>query len=192
MTGSIKGLVLFHGAGSDRTHPALEAIEKQVKPVPVKRVNFPYRRAGKPFPDRTPVLLECVRKEVLAAAKKWDVDVSSIAIGGRSMGGRMCSMIAAGEECDPIGVGALVLISYPLHPPGKPEKLRADHLKRIKVPTLFVHATNDPFATPEELRKYGRTVKGPKKFVFIDGGSHELKKKNDIVASSVGDWLSAL
>ena len=185
----IRGLVLFHGAGSDRTHSSLIAIEKAIKPVLVKRVNFPYRRAGKPFPDRTPVLLDCVRKEVLSAARKWKVDVSRIAIGGRSMGGRMCSMVAAGEECDALDIGALVLISYPLHPPGKPEKLRADHLSRITAPTLFIHGTKDPFGTPEELRKYGRKVKGTKKFVFLDGARHELKNKDAEIAESVCEWL---
>ncbi len=185
----IRGLVMFHGAGSDRTHSSLLAIEKAIKPVPVKRVNFPYRRAGKPFPDRTPILLDCVRKEVLSAAKKWSVDVSSIAIGGRSMGGRMCSMVAAGEECDALNVGALILISYPLHPPGKPEKLRAEHLSRILAPTLFIHGTKDPFGAPDEIRKYGRKVKGAKKFIFLDGARHELKNKDSEIAESVRGWL---
>jgi uncharacterized protein len=167
-------------------------IEKELSPVPVKRVNFPYRRAGKPFPDRTPVLLESVRKEVFAAAKKWGVATDQIAIGGRSMGGRMCSMVASGEECELLPVGGLILISYPLHPPGKPEQLRAAHLSQIRVPTLLIHGTRDPFGSPEELRKYAGKLRGKKKFHFIDGGRHELKNKDEEIAIVIKSWTSAL
>ena len=188
----MKGVVLFHGAGSDRDHSSLKLIEKTLKPLPVKRVNFPYRRAGKPFPDPTPVLLECVRKEVLAAAKKWQVDVSDIVIGGRSMGGRMCSMVVAGAECDALQTAGLVLISYPLHPPGKPEKLRAAHLSQIQVPTLFIHGTKDPFASPEELKQHTRKIRGAKTIKFIEGARHELKGKDAEIASCINEWVSGL
>ena len=189
---TIKGVVLFHGAGSDRDHSSLKAIEKALKPLKVKRVNFPYRKAGKPFPDRTPVLLDCVHKEVNAAAKKWGVNVSEIGIGGRSMGGRMCSMAVAGAECEPLAAGALILISYPLHPPGKPEKLRVEHLPKIKIPTLFIHGTRDSFATPEELRSNAATIRGRKTFHFIDNGRHELKGADDEIASTIKNWIAKL
>ena len=92
-----KGLVLFPGAGSSASHSSLIALEEAMQPLPVARVDFPYRRAGKRAPDRAPVLLQCVRDEVQAFAKASGVRALSLVIGGRSMGGRMCSMAAAGD-----------------------------------------------------------------------------------------------
>ena len=115
---TIAGVVLFPGAGSSASHASLVSLEEALSPLPVARIDFPYRRAGKSFPDKTPVLLECVRNEVRAFAEQLGVQTSQLLIGGRSMGGRMCSMAVA-DETDPLDVAALVLMSYPLHPPKK-------------------------------------------------------------------------
>jgi predicted alpha/beta-hydrolase family hydrolase len=183
-----KGVVLFPGAGSDRNHSSLLEIESRLAPLPVARVDFPYRRAGRRAPDRSPVLLDCVVTEVRAFAAANGCRTSSLVIGGRSMGGRMCSMAAA----DGLSVKGLVLISYPLHPPAKPENLRTEHLSRITVPTLFVHGTNDPFGSPIEMRRHVRKIKGDVTLRFVDRGRHDLKGSDALIAETVGEWLSIL
>lgn len=183
-----KGLVLFPGAGSDRNHSSLVAIEDRLAPFPVARIDFPYRRAGRKAPDRAPVLIDCVVSEVKAIATSLRCRTSSLVIGGRSMGGRMCSMAAA----DGLSVKGLVLISYPLHPPAKPETLRVEHLPRITVPTLFIHGTNDPFASPAELRRHAKKVPGDVSYHFIDGGRHDLKGKDAEIAGVVAEWMASL
>jgi predicted alpha/beta-hydrolase family hydrolase len=183
-----KGVVLFPGAGSDRNHSSLLEIESRLAPLPVARVDFPYRRAGRRAPDRSPVLLDCVVTEVRAFAAANGCRTSSLVIGGRSMGGRMCSIAAA----DGLSVKGLVLIAYPLHPPAKPENLRTEHLSRITVPTLFVHGTNDPFGSPIEMRRHVRKIKGDVTLRFVDRGRHDLKGSDALIAETVGEWLSSL
>lgn len=183
-----KGLVLFPGAGSDREHPSLRVIESRLAPLPVARIDFPYRRAGRRAPDRAPVLVDCVVDEVKAFAADVGCRTSSLVIGGRSMGGRMCSMAAA----DGLSVKGLVLVSYPLHPPAKVEKLRIEHLPRITVPTLFIHGTNDPFGSPVEMRRHIRKVKGDVTLRFIERGRHDLKGSDSLIADIVADWMANL
>ncbi len=104
------------------------------------------------------------------------------------MGGRMCSMAVA----DGLPVKGLVLVSYPLHPPAKPDKLRIEHLPCVTVPTLFVHGTNDPFGSPTELRRHAKKVPGDVTFHFIERGRHDLKGKDDEIAGVISDWMSTL
>ena len=174
-----------------------------MSPTAVGRFDFPYRRAGKRAPDRAPVLLQCVRDEVQAFAKTSGVRTSSLVIGGRSMGGRMCSMAAAGDTGtakkgeppvfgDPLKVRGLVLISYPLHPPAHPERLRIAHLPRISVPVLFVHGTNDPFGSPAELKKHVKKIPSDVSMHFIEKGRHDLKGKDAEIAEVVRDWCQQL
>jgi hypothetical protein len=186
---SIAGVVLFPGAGSSSQHPSLIAIDEALAPVPVLRVDFPYRIAGKPFPDKTPVLLECVRSHVRTFADSLDVDTSSLIIGGRSMGGRLCSMAVADVD-DPLDVAGLVLVSYPLHPPKKPENLRIEHLSHVCVPTLCVSGTRDNFGTPAELEDAFSVVQGAVSWQWIDNGRHELARADDEVAQRIATWTS--
>lgn len=183
-----KGLVLFPGAGSDREHSSLRAIETRLAPLPVARVDFPYRRVGRRIPDRSPVLVDCVIAEVKASAAEVGCRTSSLVIGGRSMGGRMCSMAAA----DGLAVKGLVLVSYPLHPPAKPDNLRIEHLPRITVPTLFVHGTRDPFASPAELRRHVRRVKGKVTLRWVERGRHDLAGSDVLIAEIIADWMANL
>jgi predicted alpha/beta-hydrolase family hydrolase len=181
-------ILLFPGAGSGRGHPALVAIERAVAPLPVVRADFPYRREGRRAPDRAPKLIACVRDEAAALAKGARVEPGAVVLGGRSMGGRMCSMaVAEGLEAR-----GLVLISYPLHPPGRPDKLRIEHLPQITVPCLFVSGSRDPFATPDELEAHTAAIAGPVTHVWVEGGRHELKGADDDVARTVAEWLAAL
>lgn len=181
------GVVLFPGSGSSAGHPSLVALAGAFAPLPVKRVDFPYRRAGRPFPDRAPVLVQCVRDEVRAFAESLGVPTSRVIIGGRSMGGRMCSMAVADAE-DPLRVAGLVLVSYPLHPPGKPGSPRTGHLPGVDVRTLCISGTRDTFGTPAELRRAFRRVPGEVTWHFVEGKGHDLRNADDEVAAAVRSW----
>jgi uncharacterized protein len=185
---SAGALLLTPGAGSDRDHPSLRAIEEAVAPLPVARVDFPYRREGRKAPDRAPKLLATVVEEAGALAARAGVDPASVVLGGRSMGGRMCSMAVA----DGLPAAGLVLIAYPLHPPGRPDRLRTEHLPALDVPCLFVSGTRDPFGTPEELEAATAAVAGPVTHVWVDGGRHELKGADRAVADAVAAWVAAI
>jgi predicted alpha/beta-hydrolase family hydrolase len=184
----VRGLLLTPGAGSAADHHTLVAIERAVKPMPTLRHDFPYRRSGRKAPDRAPVLLADLTDAATAFAKKKRLPASSLVLGGRSMGGRICSMAVAGG----LPAAGLILISYPLHPPGKPEKLRVEHLPALEVPCLFVSGTRDAFGTPEELEKATSTIPGPVTHVWVDRGTHELKNADDQIVEAVTGWLGAL
>ena len=100
----------------------------------------------------------------------------------------MCSMAVA----DGLDAAALVLVSYPLHPPGKPGQLRDEHFSAIDVPCLFVSGTRDTFATPEELEHSTRSIRARVDHRWIEGGDHGLRRKDEQVATLVHDWLSVL
>jgi predicted alpha/beta-hydrolase family hydrolase len=93
---------------------------------------------------------------------------------------------------DGLSAAALVLICYPLHPPGKPENLRVEHLPRLSVPCLFISGTRDPFATPDELRQWTATIPAPVTHEWIEGAGHELKGADARLASTVAGWLRRL
>jgi predicted alpha/beta-hydrolase family hydrolase len=186
----VAGVVLFPGAGSSSQHTALLAIEEALAPIAVARVDFPYRKAGKSFPDKTPVLIQCVRDEVRAFAAGLGVDTSRIIIGGRSMGGRMCSMAIADQD-DPLDVAGLVLVSYPLHPPKKPDQLRTEHLGRLDVPVLCISGTRDDFGSPDEMTEAFSVVPGTIDWRWVDKGRHELKGCDQEVARHVADWVTS-
>ncbi|MGH9151243.1 MAG: alpha/beta hydrolase family protein [Acidimicrobiales bacterium] len=183
---SAGAVLLFPGAGSGRETPALVAIDKALAPLPVVRADFPYRREGRKAPDRPPKLIACVRDEAAALAERTGVDPAAVVLGGRSMGGRICSMAAAeGLAC--LG---LVLVSYPLHPPGRPDRLRVDHFPRLHVPCLFVSGTRDPFAAPAELEEHAAAIPGPVTHVWLDGDGHGLKGRDAEVAAAVAAWVT--
>lgn len=180
--------LLFPGAGSAASHPSLVAIETALAPLPVSRADFPYRREGRRAPDRAPKLLACVVEEAALLAERAAVAPAAIVLGGRSMGGRMCSMAVA----EGLPAAGLVLISYPLHPPGKPEKLRIEHLPALAVPCLFVSGTRDAFGSPAELEAHTAVIPGPVTHVWLDGKGHDLKGQDDVIAAAVADWVRSL
>ena len=191
----ISGVILFPGAGTNANHQSLVAIETSIKQsqpeINVRRVDFAYRLAGKSFPDRAPVLIKTVQSAVFDAAKDWGCATNQIVIGGRSMGGRMCSM-AITDTAQKLDVAALVCICYPLHPPKHPEKLRTEHLPRIKCQTLFISGTRDEFGTVGELKNATSAMNAKVSHEFIDGARHDLKNKDDAVAELVANWILAL
>lgn len=183
-----RGLVLFHGAGGDRDHVTFLALEAGLD-EPVARINFPYRQKGpgRRPPDRMPKLIDAVRRAVDDAAAEWSIDPAQLIVGGRSMGGRAASMaIAEGLE-----VGGLLLLSYPLHPPGKPEKLRVEHFGAITCPTLLIQGTRDPFGRPEEFEQHLPSLGGPLEQEWIDA-NHDPKGHDDHILEVVSGWLSSL
>lgn len=187
----VRGVVLFPGAGSSRDHGALIAIENQLSPLPVLRVDFPYRKTGKKFPDKTPVLVQCVKDEVRTVAKSLGCETTDLVIGGRSMGGRMCTM-AASDEKDALQVAGVVCIGYPLHPPKKPDQLRTEHLPRLTTRALFISGTRDEFGTPDELASAFSLLPSPPAVHLIEGGRHELKDHDERVATLLQNWLRTL
>ena len=187
----IAGVVLFPGSGSSSTHSSLLAMGHALSPLPVARVDFPYRKAGKSFPDKAPVLVQCVKDEVRAFAASLGVATSSLVIGGRSMGGRMCSMAVA-DDTEPLEVAGLVLVSYPLHPPKKHDSLRIEHLPNIHVRTLCVSGTKDDFGTPDELTTSFAVVPADVTWNWIENARHELARKDEVVAETVATWVTSL
>ncbi len=188
MTAAAGALLLAPGAGSDRRHPALVAIEVAVAPLPTERMDFPYRKVGRKSPDRAPVLIGAVREEAAALGARAKVKAHQVVLGGRSMGGRMCSMAVA----EGLPAAGLVLISYPLHPPGKPDQSRTAHLPALTVPCLFIQGTRDPFGAPDELMAATALIPGPVEHEWIDGGRHDLKGADAQVAEVVAAWIRRL
>jgi predicted alpha/beta-hydrolase family hydrolase len=186
--GGAGALLLFPGAGSSASHPSLVGIEAAVAPLPVSRADFPYRREGRRAPDRPPKLLACVVEEAGLVAEHTGAPPERIVLGGRSMGGRICSIAVA----EGLPAAGLVLICYPLHPPGKPENLRIEHFPRIEVPCLFLSGTRDAFGTPAELEAHTKAIPGRVDHVWIDGKGHDLKGANAEIADVVRDWVAAL
>jgi predicted alpha/beta-hydrolase family hydrolase len=184
---SLKALLLTPGAGSDRNQRSLVAIDEMLtaRSVVVRRIDFPYRIAGRRAPDRAPVLLECVRREAEAMCEELGIDASELVMGGRSMGGRICSMAIADGL---VAAGGLVLISYPLHPPGKPDRLRVEHLGRLEIPVLAVSGTRDSFGTPVELEAAWAGIPGEVTVHWVERGTHELKGADAEVAEAVRQW----
>jgi predicted alpha/beta-hydrolase family hydrolase len=156
------GLVLTPGASADRDHSTLLAIEQALPEIPVLRLTL--------GTTSVPRAVTKIVEATTAFADELGVGVDQLIIGGRSFGGRSCSVAAA----EGLGVGALLLLSYPLHPPGKPEKLRVDHFPDITIPTLFISGEKDPFGKPEEFASHVEAIGGPTRLEWV-GGAHSPK-----------------
>jgi uncharacterized protein len=183
-----RAVLLTPGASAGRDQPALVAMERALAPVPVERMDFPYRKAGRKSPDKEPVLVAAVGEGAAELASRAGLAQERLVLGGRSMGGRMCSMAVA-EGLPSLG---LALVSYPLHPPGRPERSRTEHLPSLDVPCLFVSGTRDAFGAVDELEEATAAIPGPVTHVWIDGGDHGLRRRDDEVAAAVRDWVMSL
>jgi len=186
---NLAGLVLTPGFGARRDQTGLVAIDEALSElgIAVERVEFPGQAARRSRPDRPEACVEVVRDATAALARRLVVPTSQVAIGGRSFGGRMCSMAAAGG----LEVAGLVLVSYPLHPPWQPERLRTAHFPDLHLPCLFVSGRRDAFATPEELERETATIPGDVTLVVVDG-DHALRKTEREAAAAVAVWAAAL
>lgn len=181
-------LLLAPGAGADRTQFQLEAIDRAVTALgwQVARMDFPYRLAGRRAPDRPPVLLEAVRAAAADLLERAGIPPERLVLGGRSMGGRICSMAVA----DGLPAAGLVLVSYPLHPPGRLDKQagRTAHFPRLEVPCLFVSGTRDAFGTPAELEAAVTAIPGQVTNVWVEGGDHGLRGRDAQVGEEIARW----
>ena len=148
--------MLAPGAGADRDHSTLVAIERALD-LPVLRLTL--------ATTSVPRAVERIVEAVSSFAAELNVDPSALVIGGRSFGGRSCS-VAAAEGLD---VAGLLLLSYPLHPPGKPDKLRVDHFPNITVPTLFISGEKDPFGTVLEFAAHIPAIRGATEMLWTPG-----------------------
>jgi predicted alpha/beta-hydrolase family hydrolase len=180
-------LLLAPGAGGYRTHHALVAVEQAVVPLPVTRMDFPSRKAGRRAPDRAPVAVEAVRAEAAALVRSAHIAARRLVLGGRSFGGRMCSMAVA----EGLRSAGLVLLSYPLHPPGRPDRLRTEHFPELTVPCLFVSGDKDPFGHPAEFEDAVAAIPGPVTQVWLRGG-HDPRNQDNLIAHTVVTWLRTL
>ena len=186
-----EALLLTPGAGGSADHRTLVEIEAALAGrIAVRRHDFAYRRAGRRAPPRAEAVVEELTGDLPWIAAALGVPPSDMALGGRSFGGRVCSMaVAAGAPA-----AGLVLLSYPLHPPERPDRLRTEHFASIAVPCLFVSGTRDPFATPDELREHTQAIAGPVTLHFIDGARHDpntIAARNAIV-EHIADWIERL
>jgi uncharacterized protein len=192
-------LVLAHGAGAPQTHPWMVRMARALaaRALDVVTFNFLYADAKRRVPDKGPVLESTWRAVVDAVRRREGLAGKRLFIGGKSMGGRIATQVAADPE--PIGgVSGLVLLGYPLHPPGRPDKLRVAHLERVRPPMLFVQGSRDAFGGAAELEPFvrGLSARGTR-VLAIEGGDHSLavpKKSGldvDQVVGRVADAVAA-
>ena len=170
--GRVPGVILAHGAGNDMTNPFLVAVHEGLARHGYLsvRFNFPYTEQGRRAPNPAPVLEACYRSILAAVRADKGLRPSQLVIGGKSLGGRIASQLAA----QGVTVEGVLLLGYPLHPPGRPEKLRTEHLTRISVPMLFFAGTRDPLCTLELLRQTLKRLFVPVKLHVIAEGDHSF------------------
>ena len=171
-----RAVLLAHGAGTDLDAAPLRVVAEALADagIPSLRFNYPYRDAGRKAPDRPPVLVDATRAAVAELARRTKLPPERLVIGGRSMGGRYCSLVAAAED-DPVPVRGLLLLGYPLHTAGKPEKVRDDHFRRLTMPVLFVSGTRDALASRADLRRSARKVTGVVSWCWLEAADHGFR-----------------
>jgi predicted alpha/beta-hydrolase family hydrolase len=187
----LKFLILTHGAGSNRNAPLLVAVGNALAGagVEVIRYDLPFRQErphGPPRPGDAARDREGLREQVLKARERKP---ECVWLGGHSYGGRQASMLAA----DAPGLAdALLLLSYPLHPPRKPEQLRTAHFPKLETPALFVHGSRDPFGSPEELKQALSLIPAANHLLEIEGAGHELGRNAAATATKIVEEFRTL
>lgn len=194
-------LILGHGAGANQLSGFMRLFAAGLaeRGLDVLTFNFLYMEQGRKIPDPAPRLEACYRAVIEMALKQKKLNGNRVVIGGKSMGGRIASQVAAanGENID-----GLVFLGYPLHPPGRPEKLRSEHLPKIEAPMLFVQGARDPFGTKQEIAGIVKKLKISAELFAIDGGDHSLKVPKSAGVSQpdvynramdhIAEWLSRI
>ena len=169
------GLVITPGASADRNNATLVAIEEGIPELPVLRLTL--------ATTRVPTAVKKIVEAGEAFADELGVAPKKLAYGGRSFGGRACSVAVA----EGLPAAALVLLSYPLHPPGKPENLRTEHFPDITVPTLFASGMKDPFGKPDEFAEHVPAIPGKTTMEWVNG--NHSPKDNDAIVELVRTFL---
>jgi predicted alpha/beta-hydrolase family hydrolase len=194
-------VVLGHGAGANQLSAFMRmaATGLAARGIDAMTFNFLYTEQGRHLPDPKARLESCYAAVIKAARNQRKLKPNRLVIGGKSMGARIASQVAA---ADGEGVAGLVFLGYPLHPPDKPDKLRADHLKDIHAPMLFVQGARDAFGTEEEIRAVIKEHRLPAKIYVVEGGDHSFKIPKrlgvpqqtvyETIMDKVTEWARAL
>jgi hypothetical protein len=199
-----RAVLLAHGAGAGRNAAPLVACARALAAagIPSLRFDFPYRAAGRKAPDRPPVLLAAVREAAAELGERTGLAPERLVLGGRSMGGRYCSL-AVGDADEPRPALGLLLLGYPLHPAGKPDSLRVEHFPRLEVPVLFLSGDRDALAGQADLARWAKTIPGPVSFHWLAGADHGYRVPKSLggrgeaavmaeVAQAATDWVASL
>lgn len=190
------GLVLAHGAGAGQHSPFIvhAAQALAARGVTTATFDFPYVIAGRKVPDRTPALERAWRDALETARAHPAMRGLPLFIGGKSMGGRIASHVAASGIG---GVQGLVFLGYPLHPPGKPERRRDTHLAGVRIPMLFVQGSRDDLGSAEEIRALLPSLMARAELLVVDGGDHSFKvpartgPKPEVVLAAIFDAVTS-
>lgn len=201
--GADRAVLLAHGAGSDMHAATLARVADALADarIPSLRFNYPYRDAGRKSPDRAAVLDSSTREAAAELARQAKLPPERLVLGGRSMGGRYCSLIVGADD-DPVPALALLLLGYPLHAAGKPDQPRVEHFPRLLVPCLFVSGTRDSLASQDALTDAVKAIKGPVGMHWLESADHGYRPKKssgrtiDDVADEAAevsvDWVKSL
>ena len=195
-------IILGHGAGANQLSGFMRmaAMGLAERGFDVITFNFLYKERGRSVPDPKAKLEACYRAAIDAAVNHHrKLMKNRLVIGGKSMGGRIASQVAAAEGDR---ISGLVFLGYPLHPPGRPDKLRDEHLKEIRAPMLFCQGSRDAFGTEAEIRATIRKHRLPASIFAIEGGDHSFKVPKsaglsqqevyESVMNQVEAWIRAL
>jgi predicted alpha/beta-hydrolase family hydrolase len=201
-SGGRAALVLAHGAGAGQRSAFMVDFAAALSDLSLDVVtfNFLYTEQRRKIPDRAPALEGCYRAVIAAVRDRLESARRALFIGGKSMGGRIATQVAAADASLPIG--GLVLLGYPLHPPGKPTERRDKHLPSVSRPMLFVQGTRDAFGTPDELTPLLQTLDPAPTLYAVPQGDHSFKlSRRDPAAQTaiyggiqrtIADWVRAL
>jgi predicted alpha/beta-hydrolase family hydrolase len=191
-------LILAHGAGAGQFHPFMVGYARALAAggLDVVTFNFGYMEQKRRVPDKAPVLEARYREVIDIVLREVPSAKRALVIGGKSMGGRLATHVAAADHGLPsfASVRGLVLLGYPLHPPGQPQKLRDAHLPAIQHTVLFVQGSRDTFGTPGELQPVLARMQPPPTLHVVEGGDHSFKVsgRKDVDAAVQGvilDWI---
>jgi predicted alpha/beta-hydrolase family hydrolase len=195
-------LILAHGAGAGQRSSFIVSFAQALSSLGLDIItfNFPYTEHGRRVPDRRPVLDACYNAVVTTVHQHVAGARARLFIGGKSMGGRIATHIAAADSSLPIS--GLVLLGYPLHPPGRPAERRDSHLGDLGRPMLIVQGSRDTFGTPSEFTKLLKTVSPTPTMHIVDGGDHSFKISRGggsaqeevfrAVQRAIVDWIAAV
>ena len=194
-------VVLGHGAGANQLSAFIRmaATGLAARGIDALTFNFLYTEQGRHVPDPKARLESCYAAVIDAALNHRKLKKNHLVIGGKSMGGRIASQVAAAKADR---VAGLVFLGYPLHPPGRPDKLRDEHLKDIKAPMLFVQGARDAFGTEEEIRAVIKRLRLPAKIYVVEGGDHSFKVPkrfgvpqqtvHETIMDNVTEWIGSI
>jgi predicted alpha/beta-hydrolase family hydrolase len=194
--------IIAHGAGAGQLSPFMVVFARAIAARGVDAVtfNFPYTEQRRRLPDRAPILEACFARVVHETRRRVPSAAPWLFIGGKSMGGRIATQAAAADPHLP--VAGLILLGYPLHPPGKPDQLRATHLPAVRRPMLVVQGSRDTFGSPDEIRPVFESLAPPATLHIVEGGDHSFKvsragpagqaASDEAVRQACTDWMTRI